>query len=151
MDLQNDAVRSEMATERAREASIDEEVTALVKTFGELMDDQRYKEAEVVAKQVAELKPDDPIAVTMSHVARTKTRILMDQEIREKGQDAFLDTMIGIQRSANVFDPNNELTFDNPEDWATKSRARLGGERFNPRLSASEQMIQRKMSTGSSI
>ena len=79
--------------------------------IGELMDDQRYKEAEVVAKQVAELKPDDPIAVTMSHVARTKTRILMDQEIREKGQDAFLDTMIGIQRSANVFDPNNELTF----------------------------------------
>ncbi len=147
LDLQNEAVRTEMATDLARNATIDQEVASLVETFNELMAEKRFQEAEVVAKQVSELKPGDSIAISMAHNARTGTRILMDQEVRDAGQLAFLDTMIGVQSAANDFDPNNEYRFADPEDWATRSRARLNDRGGDSRLSAMEQVIEQKMST----
>ena len=92
LDLQNEAVRNEMATEQARESRIDEEVSALVDTFNGLIKERRYQEAEVIAKQVQELKPDDPIAVSMFHTSRMGTRLMMDKEVRERKELASSTT-----------------------------------------------------------
>ncbi|MCG8649603.1 MAG: hypothetical protein MI861_07210, partial [Pirellulales bacterium] len=48
-DLKNASIRNEIATEQAREASVDKEITSLVDTFNGLMRERRYPEAEIVA------------------------------------------------------------------------------------------------------
>jgi len=152
LELQNDAVRAEMATEQAKNLVIDEEVSALVSSFNELIKDRRYEEAEIIAKQVQELKPDDPIAVSMFHTSRMGTRLMIDQEVRDRKELAFLDTMIDVDRSAVAIDPQLPLTMPDARDWEALSRLRLqdanSGEN---RLSQAEQEIQRKLITEVSI
>lgn len=152
LDLQNEAVRLEMATEQARESSIDEEVSALVNSFNQLVKDRRFQEAEVIAKQVQELKPNDPIAVSMFQTSRMGTRLLMDQEVREAKELAFLDTLIDVDRSMIAIDPNLPMTLPDAQDWEALSRRRLrpAGD-ADSRLSAAEQLIQQKLSTEVSV
>ena len=152
LDLQNDAVRLEMATEQARESSIDEEVSALVNTFNQLIKDRRFQEAEVIAKQVQELKPGDPIAVSMFQTSRMGTRLLMDQEVREAKELAFLDTLIDVDRSMIAIDPNLPMTLPDAQDWEALSRRRLRPMTDgDSRLSAAEQIIQQKLGTEVSV
>ncbi len=152
LDLQNDAVRLEMATEQARESSIDEEVSALVNSFNQLIKDRRFQEAEVIAKQVQELKPGDPIAVSMFQTSRMGTRLLMDQEVREAKELAFLDTLIDVDRSMIAIDPNLPMTLPDAQDWEALSRRRLRPMADgDSRLSAAEQIIQQKLSTEVSV
>ncbi len=148
LELQNDAVRAEMATEQAQRLVIDEEVSSLVNSFNDLIKESRYQEAEVIAKQVQELKPDDPIAVSMFHTSRMGTRLLMDQDVRDKKELAFLDTMIDVDRSAVAIDPQLPLTMPDARDWEALSRLRLQDARNGDnRLSPAEQEIQQKLIT----
>jgi general secretion pathway protein D len=152
LELQNDAVRAEMATEQAKNLVIDEEVSALVRSFNDLIKDRRYQEAEIIAKQVQELKPDDPIAVSMFHTSRMGTRLMIDQDVRDKKELAFLDTMIDVDRSAVAIDPQMPLTMPDARDWEALSRLRLqDANNGESRLSQAEQDIQRKLITEVSI
>jgi len=152
LELQNDAVRAEMATEQAQNLVIDEEVSVLVRSFNELIKDRRYQEAEIIAKQVQELKPDDPIAVSMFHTSRMGTRLMIDQEVRDRKELAFLDTMIDVDRSAVAIDPDLPLTMPDARDWEALSRVRLqDANNGESRLSQAEQEIQRKLITEVSI
>jgi general secretion pathway protein D len=143
LELQNDSVRSQMATDAAREASIDEEVSSLVETFNQLMEERRYSEAEVVAKQVSELKPGAPIAQQMHHNARMGTRLLQAEEVEAMQEDAFHGELASVSERAANYDPDNEITF--PEEWGPRSLMRLEYAAGDSRLSAAEQMIERKM------
>jgi general secretion pathway protein D len=146
LELQNDAVRAELATEQAREARIDEEISALVNTFNGLIKERRFQEAEVIAKQVQELKPDDPIAVSMFHTSRMGTRLLMDEEVRDAKELAFVDSLIDVDRSAIAIDPDLPMTLPEAQDWEALSRRRLRAlNDGDSRLSAAEQVIQQKL------
>ena len=148
LELQNDAVRAEMATEQAQNLVIDEEVSALVGSFNDLIKERRYQEAEVIAKQVQELKPGDPIAVSMFHTSRMGTRLMIDQELRDQKELAFLDTMIDVDRSAVAIDPHLPLTMPDARDWEALSRMRLQNAKLgDTRLSSAEQEIQKTLTT----
>ena len=143
LNLQNDSVRTQMATDAARDASIDEEVSSLVETFNQLMEERRYSEAEVVAKQVSELKPGVPIAQQMHHNARMGTRLLQAEDVEAMQEESFHGELASISERAANYDPDNEITF--PEEWGPRSRMRLEYAAGDSRLSVAEQMIERKM------
>jgi general secretion pathway protein D len=147
LDLQNERIRTEMETEDIREARIDEEISLLVDSFNDLMDQKRFEEAEVIAKQVGELKPDSTIAMTMFHNSRTQVRIQMDEEIRAGSEDGFARTMLDIGRTAIAPDPDRPFQFAAPRDWEALSRRRLAGRDGDSRLSIREQEITRKLDT----
>ncbi len=147
LDLQNDAVRVAMEQEDTRTARIDHEVSALVDEFNSLIDERRFQEAEVVAKQVAELKPGDPIAISMFNVSRTKTRMLMHEEVSDAKELWFVDSMIDIDRAAIGANPDMPLTLPNAEQWKNLSMTRLKKGEGDPRLSATENAIKQKLST----
>ncbi len=147
LDLKNESIRTEIATQQARQESIDAEVATLVESFNELMTEKRYHEAVVVAKQVAELKPGDPIATQMTHNSTIATRKTMEEEVQAKGRVAFLDVMRGIEESAKDYDPTRELTFEDPEVWANRSTIRLQGDSSDSHLSVAEQAIKQKLTT----
>ncbi|MGI9470545.1 MAG: hypothetical protein ACR2NZ_03360, partial [Rubripirellula sp.] len=148
LDLQNDAVRTQMATEQAREIAIDGEVSILVDQFNDLIKERRYQEAEVIAKQVKELKPGDPISVSMFNTSRMGTRLMMDEEVRDQKELAFLDSLIDVDRSAIALDPNLPLSMPDALSWEAMSRLRLQDQGdTETRLSPAEQAIQKKLLT----
>jgi general secretion pathway protein D len=144
LDIQNDSVKTQMAREDAREQAIDEEVSTLTDKFNGLIRDRRYAEAEVVAKQVGELKPDSTIAKQMAHNSRMKQMLQRNQDLINQKEDGFLNTMLDIEVSAIASsNPDNPLQFS--ETWEETSRLRLGRGDGDSRLSEAEQEIRRKL------
>jgi len=152
LDLRNEAIRAERENEQIRHAQIDDEIASLVASFNKLMDEERFAEAEVVAKQVMELSPDDPsIAVQLKHIQRTRSRIAMDQQIREQKEIGFLDAMVDVSRSGIPQDPQRPLTFGDAKDWQTLSEFRSGGREKGSHLSSAERKIRQQLETPVSI
>ncbi|MEM1069748.1 MAG: DUF4974 domain-containing protein, partial [Planctomycetota bacterium] len=147
LELQNDSIRTELANEQAQNAAIDEEIAALVSTFNSLMKERRYQEAEVVAKQVQDLKPGAPIAINMHQTSRLATRIAIAQEISDAKERSFVDYLNDVDRAAvGPADPRLPMTLPNAQDWRALSEMRLGSQ-FDEgsRLSAAEQEIESKL------
>ncbi len=147
LDLKNESVRTTMAVDSQREARVDDEIAALVTEFNELIEERRYNEAEVVAKQVAELKPGSPIAITMFHNARMQVRQLMDQEIRDAKENGFLETMLAGERAMIPMNPDRELEMPDARIWTDLSNRRRNDNDSDERLSAREQEIKRSLLT----
>ncbi|MEM6981085.1 MAG: hypothetical protein AAF539_15600, partial [Planctomycetota bacterium] len=145
LKLQNEAVRTELATEATREARIDEEISSLVETFNDLMDQERYAEAEIIAKEVRELKPNSTIATSMFHSSRMKTRIQIDQEITAASEDGFARTMLDLGRTAIPMDPQREIEYPEPRSWEEMSRLRIAADDTDSMLSPKEQQIERTL------
>lgn len=151
LDLRNEAIRLERETEQVRQSQIDEELKTLVDSFNKLMREQRFAEAEVVAKQVKELSPEHPVAVQLKHIQRTRSRIAMDEQIREQKEIGFLDAMVDVSRSGIPHDPERPLTFGDARDWQTLSELRSGGGEEYSNLSAAERKIRQQLETPVSI
>ncbi|TWU34389.1 type II secretion system protein GspD [Novipirellula artificiosorum] len=147
LDLQNESVRTDLATEAQQEARIDDEIANLVQNFNELIDARRFNEAEIIAKQVQELKPGSPIAITMFHNARMQVRGLMDQEIRDEKEDIFLNQMLGVERAAIGLHPDRDFEFGDVKGWADLSRRRTAGTDADTELSVREKEIKQALST----
>ncbi|WP_419195106.1 type II secretion system protein GspD [Novipirellula herctigrandis] len=147
LDLQNESVRTDLATEAQLEARIDDEIASLVQNFNELIDERRYNEAEVVAKQVMELKPESPIAITMFHNARMQVRGLMDQEIRDAKENSFLTNMLDVERAAIGINPEKNYEMPDAKVWEDLSNRRMRGSSIDDKLTVREQEIKRLLST----
>lgn len=147
LELQNETVRTTMATQSQREAAVDDEIATLVEEFNQLIEERRFNEAEVVAKQVAELKPGSPIAITMFHNARMQVRRLMNQEISDAKEDSFVTNMLDVERASIGIDPERNFALPDARVWEDLSRRRLANTGGDQRLSAREQEITRSLSS----
>ncbi|WP_231603579.1 type II secretion system protein GspD [Neorhodopirellula pilleata] len=145
LDLRNEAIRSEMENEDLRESRIDEEIASLVESFNDLMDQNRFQEAEVIAKQVQELKPNSTIAMSMAHASRTQVRIQMDEEIKAGSENGFVREMLAIGAAAIPPDPDRPFSFQDPQTWRELSDRRLASGDNNSRYTIREQEIKRKL------
>ena len=148
LDLNNEAVRTEIEMLSAREVRVDDEISSLVERFNDLMEQDRFQEAEVIAKQVQELKPGSPIATSLFHSSRTQVRIQMDKDIIDRSEDGFARNMLAVGAAAISPDPDRPFSFgDDPTRWEEISRRRLASSNSDSRLSIREQDIKRKLRT----
>ncbi|TWU67231.1 type II secretion system protein GspD [Crateriforma conspicua] len=147
LELQNDAVRRTIDEENAREAMIDSKVSALVDDYNVLMREGRFEEAEVIAKEVAELKPDDTIAINMFQKSRTGVRMKMYNEIAADKEDGFARQMLGVDASAVPMDPARPFQYGDALDWSEMSRRRLQDGARGRGRTAAEEVIYQKLDT----
>lgn len=147
LDLANAAVMSQIVAEQEQTIRIDDQISGLVETFNDLMDQRRYPEAEVVAKQVGELKPGSAIAKSLMHTSRMGTRLMINEEIRATKEDHVAKTLLDLDRSGTPMDPSRDLIFGNPEDWNQMSRRRRAMSDAESHYSAAERAINDQLST----
>ena len=69
-----------------------------------LIEERRYSEAEVVAKQVGELKPGSTIATNMFHKARFASRDLQLREIQADKEELFAIGLMEVERTGSSID-----------------------------------------------
>lgn len=145
LDIQNDAVRSEMARTAAVEEQIDEDISSLLERYNQYMNERRFPEAELIAKQIGELKPGSTIATQTFHNARMKTRRSMDEEVSAQKELSFLDNMIDIDRSAIGPNPDFPMTMPDRETWGGLSARRLSAADSSSIFTPTEQEIKRRL------
>jgi general secretion pathway protein D len=145
LDLQNEAVKREMELENSREAEIDQEISSLVEQYNKLMEERRFPEAELIARQVQALKPNETIGIMMSHNSRTGTRLAMAEDTKAAKADSFMDNLHSLDEAMVGMNPNMTVQMPDAQRWTELSRIRAEDDSDDRSMSPAEREINRKL------
>ncbi len=129
IDLQqrNDAVHADIARERQLTVQMHDQIADLVEQFNTFIDERRYHEAELIAKQVRELDAQTPIAQTLIWKSRFIKRIMEQEAINAGKEQGFYSAIESVIASSEPIDDRVPFQFGDPLAWGdlTKDRKRL--------------------------
>ena len=145
-DQRNKRVLDEIDRERALRVRNQEQLAEMVEEFNDLMDQQRFPEAVVIAKKARELDPLDPVVQTMlwrSQVARQiVTNMIRNEQFNEGSMNMLNDAEFA--GTPNVGD--NSLVFPDATQWGDLTdRRRKAMEANRRRYTEVEVEIQRAL------
>jgi len=139
----NDSVNRLIENERQTKYETQNKLAELVNQFNQLMDEERYAEAIVLAKQARELSPDDEVVATMMWKAKFAHRIIAQSQIRERYEENMVGALNSVEEAGIPFDDREPYIFGNAREWqelTTRRRATL--ERQSSRYSKNELAIR---------
>ena len=143
----NREVREGVVLDGQRKQEIQNKLASLVEEFNQLLEEQRYAEAERIAKQARELDPEAEVVQNLMWQSRFIRRIQEQMSIDEKKEQGFYDAISAVNDSAAPHDDRQPYMFGDPKQWknmSTSRGARLDQERH--RLTKAELEIQKAMS-----
>ncbi len=111
---------------RERTIEVQDELAQLVEKFNELMDQNRYLEARVIARQAKELAPDAPVTETLIWKSKFVGRIYRQMDIRDRKEAAFIDTLVAVDEASISFgDDYRPFRHGDASEWRHLSEDRL--------------------------
>jgi general secretion pathway protein D len=132
---------------RQEKMDVQTKVAQLNEEFNNLMDQKRYAEAEVKAKQASELEPQSEVVRSMLLTSRLAHRVQEQEEIKDAKEKGFYEALTGVDRSSIPFDDSNPLQYD-AKNWEKLSRGRADRfRRDHSRLTPTELEIQKSLKT----
>lgn len=145
---QNKEVLAEIDREKQARLEIDRKLAKLVDEYNGLMDQQRWAEAEVLAKRAKALDPENPVATQLVQQSSLIRRLQNSMVLQGEQTDGFLGAMESVHRAAVQPDPDIPISFPKAKEWSELTRSRrelerLQGRRRSPR----EAEIEKKLST----
>ena len=148
LDDQNRGVLDDVERRRNHKLKIQQEIASLVNEFNQLVDEQRYHEAERVAKKLRALAPDEPIAQQVWTYALFIRRNHLNRKLADDKERGFVDVLRDVEEAAIPFDSNNPYQLPNRKKWEDMSNTRRKGlQDRNQHMTAGELEIQRKLTT----
>ncbi|MDB2687200.1 hypothetical protein N9Y42_08300 [Mariniblastus sp.] len=133
LDIDNaDRNKKNLATverRQQRRQDVDRQMQGLVEDYNQLIDEQRFAEAELIAAQAIDLDPDSVISVLLFEKVKLQKRIVMDELIEEAKQASFLDGLESVKR-ASIATVNTE----NPTVLGDRDMFVQNGQRRAQRL-----------------
>ncbi len=144
----NEAVLERVESDRQRRLDKQDKLAELVERFNDLVDEQRYAEAEVLAKQARELDPDSAVVRSMLLTSKFAWRVHEQESIRAMKEAGFYNAMTSVTEASTPFDDRHPLLFGDTRRWDQLSRTRgqwLQEQRS--RLLPVEQEIQERLKT----
>lgn len=138
----NRDVLESVERDRRLKGETQNKLAELVEQFNSLMDEGRYPEAEVLAKQARELDPENAIGQQLIWQAKFASRIAQQESIKSAKEEGFYNAMTSVDKASEPFDDSNPLVFD-AKRWGdvNQSRRKLL-ERQRRKLSPAEVEIQ---------
>jgi general secretion pathway protein D len=144
LDKQNERIEGEIDRDRTRRVEVDQRIAMLVEEYNTLVDEQRFPEAEAVAKKAGQLAPDNPVVRQLLAQSRTIRRLDTQRSITGGNEAGFLDVVEDVARSARPM--AGSIEFPASREWAdlTKSRTERLAE-GRSRVTAAELEIHKKL------
>ncbi|MGB6043522.1 MAG: hypothetical protein WBF93_10235 [Pirellulales bacterium] len=145
-DQRNKGVLEDLDRSRTYELEVQQRLQDLVKEFNELIDEDRYYEAEAKAREARALAPEEQVVTQMWHHIRFLHRVKNNQTLEADRDDSFVNTLDDVNRSAtiSVGDRNPIIFRDNWEELSLQ-RQKYSGD-SERRRHPSELEIERKLS-----
>ncbi|MDZ7616860.1 MAG: hypothetical protein U1E05_07650, partial [Patescibacteria group bacterium] len=146
LERKNERVRDDNDRGQRIRLEVQDKVALMVDQFNRLCDEERYAEAEVTAKQAAELDPHNPVVKQMLQFAKFVRRHSSNVALQSRREEGFWRQLNSVDESAVGFDDNNPIVF--PENWAqlTGNRGKFAGDRRRNR-SERDIEIEQKLRT----
>ncbi len=152
LDERNNRVRAGIEQDQQQLIEVQDKLAELVDQFNTLMEEKRYADAEILAKQAREIAPEDPVAQNLVWKSRFARRVMADLNIKEQKENGVVNALQSVEESSAPFDDREPLLFGDRTRWdqLTKSRLRML-ERQNKRMSADELEIQKALDSKISV
>lgn len=148
----NREVMQSVALDSERRRQVQMELAKLVEQFNELVDEQRFAEAQIVARQARELDPENPVVQNLLWKSTFIIRMEEQMQIREAKEEGFYRAMSNVARSSAGYNDEEPLQFGAPKRWGEISDARLRRlSGADDELSPSEMEIYQKLKTKVSV
>jgi general secretion pathway protein D len=146
----NKQVLRDYDREQKVRVEVQDKVALLIDQQRKLLDEQRYEEAELVAKQAVDLDPKNPVTNQALWYARFTRRFADSKAIESAKEDAFVRNLNDVERTDIPFNPSQGfMQFgQDAKGWAdlTKRRQKFGPEARQPRLEKDIE-IEQKLNT----
>jgi general secretion pathway protein D len=152
LEEKSQQTRDEIEREQRLKLDIQEKLALMVDDFNKKMHEQRYAEAEVVAKRAAELAPEEAVVQQLLNQAKFVKQFFRNQALQAEKQQAVLDTLGAVEQSSVPFNDLNPYVFPDAKTWEeyTSRRSRFLREQGRHR-SEKELEIERKLRTPVSL
>jgi general secretion pathway protein D len=152
LDERNKGVLDEIDRERTVKVEVQEKIALMVNEFNTLMDQQRWPEAEVVAKRAVEVAPDEPVVqqlVTQAKMIRSLQKQLAIRDAKDAGVLAALES---VDESSTPFDDRKTMVFPDAKVWTDLTANRLAQlQKSRRKRSEKEVEIEQRLKTPVSL
>jgi len=146
LDQRNRAVLDQIEQERQMTLDRQQKLKEMVERYNMLIHEQRFPEAEVLAKQAKEIAPNEMIAEQLVLNSRMIRRIAANAEVRADKEEGFLAAMHSVDRTSTPFDDTNPLVFDE-NHWKRYASKRKGSQSGKRQRTEGELEIERRLQT----
>jgi len=119
----------------------------MVDQYNQLMREQRFAEAEVVAKKAAELDPENPVTKQLVLNARFIRQYSESMAIKDEKEQGFLAQLASVDRASIPFDDSNPYIMPDATSWADLTKRRSKLTEAGRQRSEQELEIERKLQT----
>ncbi|MBI3837715.1 MAG: general secretion pathway protein GspD [Planctomycetia bacterium] len=152
LDSANKDVLKEVDRRRQGKIEVDDKLAKLVDEFNKLMDQQRYAEAEVLAKRAREMDPENPVVKQLIWQNRFVSRQRRNQNLLETKEKMVVESLDSVEQSAIPFDDREPYKMPDAKTWEelTKTRSKRLAENRSRRTER-ELEIERKLKTPVSL
>jgi general secretion pathway protein D len=152
LEESNREILKEVDRRQQMKLEVDDALAKLVDDFNKLMDEQRFAEAEVLAKRARELAPENPIVKQLIWQSKFVSRTRRNETIGDAKENGFWTSLENVDESAIPFDDNEPYRFGDARTWKelTDIRGRRDAEN-RARRSERELEIERRLKTPVSL
>jgi general secretion pathway protein D len=145
---QNNAVKAEVVRGQEVRQQTQNKLADMVEQFNQLMEEKRFPEAEIIARQANDIAPGDPVVVNMIEKAKLARAIYEDMSIRDRTEQGVLASLHSVGESAEPWDDRIPFSFGDPKRWSDLARSRKSLLDQQRKLTPAEQEIYRSLSKG---
>ena len=117
LDTHNKAVLDEIDRNRRVKVEVDDKLAKLVNEFNTLLDEERYAEAEVVAKRAKELDPKNPLVKQLESIAKFIRRKELNNSMGDKRERGNQGAWESVVNSATPIDDREPYQFPDKPKW----------------------------------
>ncbi|NQU22324.1 MAG: hypothetical protein HQ567_13675, partial [Candidatus Nealsonbacteria bacterium] len=151
LDERNRQVREGVTRDKQVKLEVQEKLALLVDDFNRKMDEERWAEAEVLAKRAAELEPEHPVVQQMIWMAKFVGRFHRNQALIAEKEEGFDIQMYRAEQAATGFDDNRPYRLPAAQDWEDLTLRRLRLLERQGRRTERELEIEQKLRTPVSL
>ncbi|MCX7427210.1 MAG: hypothetical protein NTW96_16480, partial [Planctomycetia bacterium] len=149
---QNRQTYEEVDRQQKFRVEVQEKMALLVDDFNRKIDEQRYPEAEVIAKRAADLEPNSPVAQQLVLQAKFIRRVMNEASMADAKERGVIDALGSVDDSSRPFDDRDPYRFPDPTKWneLTENRKKLLAEQGRRRTERDIE-IEQKLKTPVSL
>ena len=141
-DEQNEANRDLIERRAQRRLDTEEQLADLVSQYNDFIDERRFDEAGLIARQAMDLAPGSEIAAVMDEKYRAESNAREALEIKALKEQANWQSMVNTDRAGIMLDEYNmPLVINDHEEYLRKSKLRLEKLESGRYESAAERQI----------
>ena len=125
-------VKRALSTNVETNIRIEQEFAKLVEEFNELFKQQRFAEAEIVAKKAKEMNPKDPTAETLFWKARLGRRVASNEKLKNEKEESFIGQLDDVEQAV-IVKVNDKHPIDFGDNFKDITNRRKGKYRSDNR------------------